>query len=283
MLLFPHPFKNSVAESLRELLSTKHLYQKIEIPESAIDKVAAMSEMVQWKAKTLAIKDATSEWEIRPVKNPAILPNDPIPMLNIRIYCDNCENLMPFSAISSDSTFHGASSSKLATATIGQVFRLSYKCEGCSTNRVDFMVVRSVLKMTIAGRWPISHVEVPSFVPNVCKKYYSGSIIASHTNNHLAAIFLLRTAIEQFWVSMGLRPNGAKVSGDKMATEYKKTTPSDLNARFPTLGEIYETLSEGVHAAKADETSFREAVEKFNEHFDARRLFKLPLNPKSTN
>lgn len=45
---------------------------------------------------------------------------------------------------------------------------------------------------------------------------------------------------------------------------------------MPSLREWYGRLSEPIHAAKADEGLFEEAREAIEQHFEIRRVFKIP-------
>jgi len=63
--------------------------------------------------------------------------------------------------------------------------------------------------------------------------------------------------------------------GDELCSEYKLKLPEDFKARFPTLADTYESLSEAMHKALADEALFLAELEKVQKHFRARELFAL--------
>jgi hypothetical protein len=58
-------------------------------------------------------------------------------------------------------------------------------------------------------------------------------------------------------------------------TEYQNTLPPDFKNRFPSLSDIYGKLSAAMHQADANGGWFEESCQKVEEHFDARRLFKM--------
>lgn len=131
------------------------------------------------------------------------------------------------------------------------------------------------MKLTISGRWPIESVKVPNHIPKWVRKYYSDAMIANHTGMTLCALFMLRTVIEQFWESRGLRNGEVRTSGDELGTRYKATLSDAFKSQFPSLSDIYDSVSAALHAVNADAELFNKSMEKLNEHFDARRLFKL--------
>ena len=108
---------------------------------------------------------------------------------------------------------------------------------------------------------------------------YSGSILAYQSGQSLAAVFLLRAFVEQYWRSIDAVADSIKdkprPSGDEIGQAYKSTLPPDFSGRFPSLCEIYNNLSAAIHAADDSPAIYPEACEMVVEHFDARRLFRL--------
>lgn len=49
----------------------------------------------------------------------------------------------------------------------------------------------------------------------------------------------------------------------------------ERGSRFPSLSDLYGKLSDAIHAAEASNTLFEGALKDIEEHFEARRLFKL--------
>ena len=130
-----------------------------------------------------------------------------ISLLNIETFCDKCHRRNPFSAFTASSREWGDSSEQWDSATTSQSFHLSFKCQGCQLAKVDFLVTRRVMKLTISGRWPIEKIKVPNHIPKWVRKYYS--------------------------------------------------------------------VSAALHAVNAGAKLFNKSMEKLNEHYDVRRLFKL--------
>jgi hypothetical protein len=170
-----------------------------------------------------------------------------------------------------------------------QIFLFPYQCQQCKTGPIFYLVRRTGLKLTLCGRDPIETVDLPSFLPKEQRQHFSGAVIAHNAGQTLAAIFLLRTFIEQFWLSLNLSvrskdsTTGAEASrttGDELGAAYSKTLPDALKSQFPSLSDLYGRLSVAMHAAEPNVELFKTAKNQIIEHFDARRLFKLHTNAK---
>jgi len=122
-------------------------------------------------------------------------------------------------------------------------------------------------------------VEIPAMIPKAHADRFGSSIIAFQSGHILAAIFLLRVFIEQYWRSIGevmkSLESKKRPTGDEIGAAYKSTLPSDFKERFPTLCEVYNDLSAAIHSATEDPNIYIQASVRIQEHFDARRLYKL--------
>ena len=116
-------------------------------------------------------------------------------------------------------------------------------------------------------------------MPKGQSKFYSDAQIAHNAGQTLAAIFLLRSFVEQFWRSVPevqrLIKGQPRATGDEQGTAYQDTLPVEFKNRFASLSEIYGKLSAAMHEANADARLFAESCQAVEEHFDARRLFKM--------
>jgi hypothetical protein len=151
---------------------------------------------------------------------------------------------------------------------------LEYTCQSCKQTPEVFLVRRRGVKLTNEGRSPIEHVEVPAFIPKPVRRFFSGAVVAHQSGQTLAALFLLRTVIEQ-WARAATE--SVKVQADQVLDDYMLTLPEDFRARFPSLRALYGELSVDMHAATGSSGLFSRAVTEICEHFDARRLFKLHI------
>jgi hypothetical protein len=127
---------------------------------------------------------------------------------------------------------------------------------------------------------------MPKVLPRKQSEYFGNAIVAFQSGQTLAALFLLRVFIEQYWRSLEVvskkNSGKAKPTGDELGAAYNATLPDDFKSRFPSLLEIYKDLSAAIHLANPDGDLFQDATRKVTEHFDARRLFKLAEVPESS-
>jgi hypothetical protein len=153
-----------------------------------------------------------------------------------------------------------------------QVFSIPLICQNCRDSAVTFVVARARNRLTLVGRFPIERIEVPAHFPKSVRSYYSDARLAFNSGQVLPALFMLRTLIEQF---MRSKVGGTFKRGEDLGRAYKATLPDDFKAKFSTLADSYESLSEAIHSANADPELFITQLGKIDEHFDARRLHKL--------
>lgn len=100
------------------------------------------------------------------------------------------------------------------------------------------------------------------------------AVIAFNSGKILAALFYLRTFIEQF----ARRVTGltGKVTGDEILDDYYKSLPAPTRDEMPSLREWYDKLSDALHSAREDAPLFETAKTQIEKHFDIRRVFNIP-------
>ena len=81
---------------------------------------------------------------------------------------------------------------------IHQLLILPYQCQKCKGEPLIFMIKRTNQKMQLVGRSQFSLVLISKSIPKEESKYYNEAIIAFRAGKTLAAIFYLRTMIEQY-------------------------------------------------------------------------------------
>ncbi len=135
-----------------------------------------------------------------------------------------------------------------------------------------FIVRRENFKLTLSGRAPIEHIEIPRTIPKNIQRFYSGAIVAYQSGQTLAGIFLLRTLIEQWAKSVATEKD---LQADEAIDSYLITLPDDFKGRFPSLRVLYGELSLDIHTATGSAELFEKARNQIDEHFEARRLFKI--------
>lgn len=282
----------TVGDTLKRLLSEKHLYQCVEVdpkPLAALakltDEQAALEgymapgdkviiDPTGWIATGMSIPWLIAGCNIHGSMGDIVL----FQMPPISTFCSTCDGRQPFNPVEQMSTSflrveHDEDFNQ------DQTFHLGYECQGCHKTFVRFLVRRDKLKFRLCGRDPIEAIPPPKVLPKELSKFYSDAQIAHHAGQTLAGIFLLRTFVEQFWRSVTevqeVIKRQAKATGDEQGNAYQATLPVDFKSRFPSLSDIYGKLSAAMHEAKADAVLFEDSCAEIVEHFEARKLFKL--------
>lgn len=192
------------------------------------------------------------------------------------MYCRTCGRTEPFNpSTATDTVRHVLEANRPLSRDPLQVYAWGFICQGCKGPPEVVLIRRDGLKLTLSGRAPIEHVDVPKVIPKDVSQYYSGAIVAHQSGQTLAGLFMLRTCVEQ-WVRKG-RPTEERT--EVSMERYQESLPNDFKARFPSLPKIYTDLSTPLHSAAADVELFEKARREIVEHFDARRVFKLRVKP----
>lgn len=195
----------------------------------------------------------------------------------VRLYCRRCRQREPYRVLSVSDALEDARPRPLhpdaEPAMTDQIFLALYQCQGCRSEPEFLAVARNGMKVKLVGRQPIESVEVPADVPREESKYLRSARIAFNTGNVLAALFYLRTLIEQF--ARHKTDTTGRETGDLLMSKYSATLPDDLRGRMPSFGEWYERLSEALHEARDDETLYSAAEENILYHFELRRAARL--------
>ena len=265
-----------MTDALRGLLEGKHLYQSILLAEIPFPDIVNAFTMSQQQLAGIT----RNSWI---VANPRMVvgpqPEDAgiqfiIP--HVQMYCKTCERSRPFNPQTAAEPLAGSSTTYRHVRTnegvMVQVFAVAFECQGCKGPHEVLLIHRDGYRLTLCGRAPIEHVEVSKAIPTEVAKFYSGAIVAHQCGQTLAALFLFRTCIEQWmrkWDTNEARTEDAM-------KKYLESLPDDFKQRFPSLPNIYSKISAALHTANAGAGLFDESAKDIVEHFDARRLFKLP-------
>jgi len=273
---FPDQFVARIVGAFRTLLQEKHLYQSISVQTEDIPYAGEDRPDIAEHIQTVRLQ-FQGPWflhdpETRRPGDNAFYFKPP----DVKLYCTPCDRIEAFNLVFADD-FLGRGGARFPQA---QAFVLSYQCQSCKGVPEVFLVRRDGPRLTLSGRAPIEHVEVPADVPKIVKRFYSGAIVAHQSGQTLAGLFLLRTLIEQF--ARSATASKAQ-NADQVMDEYMTTLPSDFRGRFPSMRELYGELSADLHTAAGSPELFGKATIQIAEHFETRRVFKLSdLPPAAT-
>jgi hypothetical protein len=280
-----HRFSSIASACLKKLLEEKHLYQHLSLDDSSdfralIQKkfllVGSEEEFNHAVNSFLAQRFSLADKQL-------FTTSVPLPCFivgNVKLFCSKCAQKEAFRPLCFfDITGHLAVEQKskdfkISFGTSFQLFYIVYQCQVCEGVPNVFLIKRDGLALSIEGRSPIEHIELLSFIPKKEKKWLSDAVVAYQSGKVLAAIFYLRTFIEQFARRITGKEKERK-TGDEIMDAYAQTISPGIRGSFPSLKEWYDKLSEAAHSANEDSKLFEEAKADIERHFDFRRLHKL--------
>lgn len=211
---FP-PFHENVQKALEELLSEKHLYQRVRIDDDFVEPVSRRFPVTGPSNKIALQREALNkigaslfescDWEPSTTEPNYLfgLGNNfdntriPIQLPTIITECNHCKKRWPFNPVES-----GTAAQRQSKQNGDQWLLFSYECQACKKEPVRFLVRRQKQKLTLCGRDPMEPVSVPDVIPNIHKVRFGNAIIAYQSGHTLSAIFGLRVFIEQHWRSI---------------------------------------------------------------------------------
>lgn len=240
----------AVQTALKTLLSSKHLYQSIDIDLSSVSARGREinQEVTRGEPSASPLPIPLVEQTVEDLqKNPDSLANVPwalegtnikgamrdvvlFQVPHINTYCSTCKDRPPHNGVVEHSCTYIITGNDL-----DQWYHLTYECQQCRGLPVVFLVRREKLKLRLAGRDPIEFVPPPAVLKG-SPKFFSDAQIAHHAGQTLAGLFLLRVYIEQYWRSLPqvrqLIESTSRATGEEQGQAYQNALPNDFKSRF---------------------------------------------------
>ena len=290
---FAGQLSEELAKQLKLLLEEKHLYQKVSVdPEPIQQRILAQCAM---PGRNIVEEGIRAHRESRLVlASGSVLSMVPrgggLPTVslcliikNVRLFCVQCDERNVFSPVwFRDVSNELAKSSRQEPVEVkgdldsNQLIFVALQCQHCKGLPEGFLVRRAGWRLSLEGRSPIENIVLPTHIPKVEAALYRDALITWYAGKKLAAVFYLRAFIEQF------ARRQAKITerktGDEIMDTYAQTLPPDKRQTLPSLKEWYDKLSAPIHTAdeNAAEALFDTAREAIEQHFEIRRVFKIP-------
>ncbi len=270
-------------DALKMLLEQKHIYQKVNVgnPEEYWEKLrsqhpehgpqidsleADVSVDKYYLGTQVYFEQGTEGTEY----HTTLLLN------NAKMFCQLCRGSESFAPVVYRD-LEGLLNDEQTASTLfppEQVLFLTYECQHCHNHQISVIVYRNGWDLSLQGRFPMEQIELPRYIPKREQHLFRDTLIAMHGGKVLAALFYLRTFIEQF----ARRVTGItdKETGDVIMERYTATLPLNQRDSMPSLRQWYGKLSEALHDAREDEQLLESALEAIENHFDIRRVYKIP-------
>jgi hypothetical protein len=275
-------FGQALQVQLKTLLEEKHLYQTV-----AIDVVAIAAQTIDRaypdrRERLTQVFEAyiSPSWNLDRPSRPDVPPIGPLPsgahvplvsFPTIKLFCEGCDRTEPYKVLTAVEATEAASPSK-GKGTL-QVFVVGYECQSTCTSAPEYVMIRREgVKLSLVGRTPMAHVEVPSSVPKSHRKFLVDAFRARNAGQVLPALFMLRTFVEQFASS---QVNVPGLRADDILNRYMDMLPQPVRSHFASPRDVYARLSDAIHQAREDSLLFERSAAEIVEHFEARKLYKV--------
>jgi len=278
-----HYLGGSIAEAVRLLLSTKHLYQHVAV-EPTVEGLAGRPPRV---IRYVPREDLRVMWwpevtdpRTRTPSGAAGLPGLRFEVPSVKLFCSECvrvEAYNPLRSAAHSEPYPESFGPQRGAEETAQVFVLHYQCQSCRGTPETFLIRRDGLKLTLCGRSPIEHVDVPTDTPRDQREFYQSAVIAYQCGHTLEGLFMLRTFIEQFAYEKH-PPEEAendRSHAERALESYMDSLPCKFKRQFPSLRALYGDLSVALHEARPDAELFERVRADLDKHFSARRVFDL--------
>jgi len=252
---------------LQNLLNTKSLYQSMSISDNHIVKVflrdaqsqfdseirdVALKHLKKWMSTTLT-SVYKEDFEYKTGQHYAQIK---IPC-TVKTYCEFCKEVTTHNPKGCGDCY-----TRKDERCFTHVFHAEYECQDCKFADTSFMVMRRGCKIQVVGRAPIEIATISkglsSQLRNDEKVLFGDAIMANKTGSVLAAVCLLRIALERYLRRVADNIKAEElVSGDELYEQYKKRLPEDFcYGRVVPLGKIYNDLSAVMHSAEVPDGCF---------------------------
>lgn len=273
------------AECLQFLLNSKSLYQSVSIDNNWLLKCFLGEQVKFYDDKTTnEILRYLKHW----ISKTTCLCNTYVCDLNeayyqvhqpktVKTYCSICKAVTTHNPQECGDCYKVMHRDNICENT----FHMEYECQDCKEAKVSFLVMRKGLRFQIMGRSPIEVAAVSKEVASQLNSdeigLFGDALIASKTGSELAAICLLRVALESYLRRItDNKVTERMVSGEELYEQYKKKLPDDFPlSRVESLGKIYNVLSAIMHTANVPDGCFMENYGKIESFFKFLTLMPL--------
>lgn len=161
-------FSREVTRAVRELLETKHLYQRVKVSLEKIE--GANNTAPEFRAIAELMWEPLGEratWEPREAADITELC---FRVPHVKLYCGTCQSIEAFNPVGEGVPLHGSAwrirAEELTDRGMVQTFAFPFLCQSCKGVPEVLLVRREAFQLILSGRSPIETVPVPADIPS---------------------------------------------------------------------------------------------------------------------
>lgn len=289
----------AVEGAMRELVTNKLLYQKVEVDlgglpavlkkagaEVTTEKLAELQREVSlrpWRLETRHFGDDARTAEIMQFASVGCQPLETAQEdRNLHFYapavplwCRVCKRETTFIAIvGSSEQGLGHPYPRRSERGTEQVYVITYRCEVCRSVLHAALVRREGMRLHLCGFAPRREQRAARSVPKALEPILVDADNAVAEGDLFAGYYHLRTMLEHYM--KGCLGIGVEVQmrGEELVAQYNATLPNGLKETLPSLKTAYEKLSQALHSRSGSNEEYTLQQTSICDHMAGVELLK---------
>lgn len=265
--------ESKACDAIKALLEDKFLYQNVKInAEECQQMFSKRLKQNEFKERfedvTRKFRDSSLEFGFKTEQGfNCLISHGVHPPETVNTTCERCKSVTPHNP-QRYQCFDGF----LGDRGYDETIALQMQCQKCKRGCLTVLIRREGLRLQLVGRSQVDRYAADiemQYVKDDTRiiSFFEDAMMAERTGSHIAAICLLRVAIEQYMRSI-VHGEKLRLTGDALYEKFDATLPNDFpRDRVANLNTVYGRLSEVMH----DPSSYKEG--EFMTLFDKVRVF----------
>ena len=274
-----------IESSIAQLLSTKHIYQNIEIDLSRIKKLGDEKhtpEKLEYEFRLRpwlpASKNTGYTQRERLITSTAMSGTQPtetalndlnvlFTIPTIETSCAKCGKFVHHDSIPylASSPYH-LNPEAVKEPRGCQTFVFDFQCVACKGAPLKFIVTRTFNKIQLCGRSKVLEIPPPEFIPKKLRLIYSEAVASANCGDIYAGFYHLRTLLEHHMKTSCSIEMSEYIEGDLLCSKYYETLNEAVARKAAVTNEL-KTCSKNLHARVGSFEEFTTVLKKVESHF----------------